>query len=675
MAVPFNPMAMRMKCLIYFLLPLLLLSCGKEQESNLLVGNNSEGVKETYTIPYSVIIDDSEATRATLGEGGTFASGYVFQSGDRLFVSYESGGNSLYGVLTLAEGAGTSTGEFEGDLTCSSGFYPVIANPEINYVLVGVNAATGFYSISGNRITAGPSYPSVIDYTSETLAGMVEKYSHFTASFSYNDRHITLTQQTVFLDFELELYRNDLILSGESPTVQVDIKSSDGNSVFQSVTGVPVEGSSTVSVLSFTTVFPAGTSLRGAQIWINNNGGIHCEPNFASDLNLFANHYYHVLRSAIEKFTVEAPIDGQGASVTFNYGHETLQYRRYTSGVWSDWEPYSSTISLGAGEKVSFRGQGSSYANTGGSIPFGNDNYTITSGTPLITVTNPVYIYGDIMSMVCDANWVMQSTVEADAFKFAFSGCKNINIPTDKDLLLSAETLGSSCYEGMFSGCTSLTKAPILAATTSVPERAYYGMFQGCSNLVTPPSSLPATTLGRQAYCQMFANCGELASAPAFPSTEGFFNGTQIFYRMFAKCLKLTEVTGRLFNSDTQLVEECYHGMFRHCRGLVTVPEGYLPSLTLAKWCYRGMFEEAAFTEAPVLPAPTLVDECYRFMFYKCSNLSNIKCLARYSISGNTPNFTTNVAAAGTFTKYAGVVWPSGNAGIPNGWTVAEATE
>ena len=137
----------------------------------------------------------------------------------------------------------------------------------------------------------------------------------------------------------------------------------------------------------------------------------------------------------------------------------------------------------------------------------------------------------------------------------------------------------------------------------------------------------------------------------------------------------MTAVTGQLFTSDTELVQECYHGMFRHCKSLATVPPGYLPSLTLATQCYRGMFESAAFTQAPDLPAATLKTECYRYMFYGCTNLNKIKCLARYSITNNTPNFTTNVAASGTFTKYTGVSWPSGNAGIPSGWSVVEVTQ
>jgi hypothetical protein len=47
---------------------------------------------------------------------------------------------------------------------------------------------------------------------------------------------------------------------------------------------------------------------------------------------------------------------------------------------------------------------------------------------------------------------------------------------------LPATTLDTHCYAEMFYGCTSLTKAPALPATTLV-DRCYYSMFSGCTSL------------------------------------------------------------------------------------------------------------------------------------------------------------------------------------------------
>lgn len=47
---------------------------------------------------------------------------------------------------------------------------------------------------------------------------------------------------------------------------------------------------------------------------------------------------------------------------------------------------------------------------------------------------------------------------------------------------MPATTLASSCYSGMFWGCSSLTIAPELPATT-LANRCYDSMFKNCSSL------------------------------------------------------------------------------------------------------------------------------------------------------------------------------------------------
>ena len=62
----------------------------------------------------------------------------------------------------------------------------------------------------------------------------------------------------------------------------------------------------------------------------------------------------------------------------------------------------------------------------------------------------------------------------------------------------SVGTLGSCgnrSYESMFEGCTSLTKAPTLPATT-LAEFCYWNMFKGCTSLEAAPT-LPATKLAK----------------------------------------------------------------------------------------------------------------------------------------------------------------------------------
>ena len=60
----------------------------------------------------------------------------------------------------------------------------------------------------------------------------------------------------------------------------------------------------------------------------------------------------------------------------------------------------------------------------------------------------------------------------------------------------------------MFEGCTSLTTAPKLPATT-LTKYCYASMFYNCTSLTTAPE-LPATTLAESCYEYMFRDCTKL---------------------------------------------------------------------------------------------------------------------------------------------------------------------
>ena len=111
------------------------------------------------------------------------------------------------------------------------------------------------------------------------------------------------------------------------------------------------------------------------------------------------------------------------------------------------------------------------------------------------------------------------------------------------------------CYEDMFRGCTLLTSAPSLPATT-LTGSCYSSMFYGCTSLTTPPE-LPATTLAKNCYSSMFYGCTSLTTPPELPATT--------------------------------LKEYCYFHMFEGCTSLTQAPE--LPATTLAKSCYDYMFK------------------------------------------------------------------------------------
>lgn len=122
----------------------------------------------------------------------------------------------------------------------------------------------------------------------------------------------------------------------------------------------------------------------------------------------------------------------------------------------------------------------------------------------------------------------------------------------------------------------------------------------------------------------------------------------------------------------TTLVEGCYASMFSNCAKLKNTPS--LPATVLAKNCYDNMFGSCkALTQGPALPASTLAERCYNQMFSSCYELAAVTCLAEdISATDCLQDWLSIVHGTGTFTKKAGVVYPSGNSGIPSGWTVVE---
>jgi hypothetical protein len=89
----------------------------------------------------------------------------------------------------------------------------------------------------------------------------------------------------------------------------------------------------------------------------------------------------------------------------------------------------------------------------------------------------------------------------------------------------------------MFGGCTALTEAPSLPATT-LATGCYMGMFAGCSSLVNAPS-LPATSLAEWCYGNMFDSCSSIVAAPDLPAAT-LKNGCYSY--MFRDCTSLRTV-------------------------------------------------------------------------------------------------------------------------------------
>lgn len=238
-----------------------------------------------------------------------------------------------------------------------------------------------------------------------------------------------------------------------------------------------------------------------------------------------------------------------------------------------------------------------------------NSSSQITVNTPLITEGNSILWRGKGTRMATSSNAYS---------KFSSTGKHNVS-----------GNIGTLLWTN--------SRVPTSLSTSN--NYAFYGLFYNDSNLMSVRDLiLPFTKLCSNCYGFMFCNCSGIVEGAILPATT--------------------------------LATDCYYRMYRNCTNLVTPSE--LPATTLEKQCYNNMFGGCTkLTTAPELPATTLVQNCYINMFQGCSGLKSVTCLATdISASGSTSNWLYNTASSGTFKKAAGVTWPTGASGIPNGWTV-----
>ena len=185
-------------------------------------------------------------------------------------------------------------------------------------------------------------------------------------------------------------------------------------------------------------------------------------------------------------------------------------------------------------------------------------------------------------------------------------------------------TMAGYCYKSLFYGCTALTQAPSLPATT-LADYCYHSMFSGCTSLTQAPD-LPATALAIRCYRSMFNDCASLIQAPALPATT--------------------------------LDSHCYEYMFSGCTSLTKAP--ILTATTLMDYCYSNMFVGCtSITKLPALPATTLANYCYANMFNGCSGLKlsstqTDEYTQEYRISTTGTGTTASNALTDMFTSTGG---------------------
>ena len=290
---------------------------------------------------------------------------------------------------------------------------------------------------------------------------------------------------------------------------------------------------------------------------------------------------------------------------TTKHWNGTLEYSTDTF-TWSIWDGTTtlSSATKGRDNVLYLRGTGNTVI-TGYNIPY---KWVLTG--------NNIKCIGNIENLLDYAT--VQSgahpTMAEHCYSEMFYGCSALTQAPD----MPATTLANYCYSDMFNGCTSLIKAPALPATT-LATHCYWFMFRGCTSLTQAPA-LPATTLADYCYQYMFRDCTAITQAPALPATT---LATFCYSYMFSGCTSLIQAPAL---PATTLATHCYRSMFRGCISLTQALT--LPATTLADYCYSYMFDGCtALTQAPALLAITLASKCYSYMFQGCTSLTKAPVL------------------------------------------------
>ena len=225
-------------------------------------------------------------------------------------------------------------------------------------------------------------------------------------------------------------------------------------------------------------------------------------------------------------FTAEA--EQKFKMTTKNYPISGLQYS-VNGGDWKDVEAGTEVPFGGTKGNLRLRG-----TNTNGTASGLNAYSTITFTNKNVNVT----CTGDIRTLL---DWRNYSTVDTQKAKFCnlFRGCTSLTAAPE----LKATTLADYCYSNMFRGCTSLTSAPELPATT-LANNCYTFMFYGCTSLTAAPE-LKATTLADGCYYIMFYGCTKLSTVTMLAPSDQISKASNCCYKWLYKAGTGETVTSR----------------------------------------------------------------------------------------------------------------------------------
>ena len=636
-------------------------SCSVSEDLEMEVPSADDCILEV-----AVGLGDGGKTRGLSGDASSITA--TWQAGDKVLVYKD---NTKVGELTPVSTGSAST-TLRGKL---SGTYDSYA---------AGSTLTLYYN------TTSTSFSSFTqDGTLATILANLRYQSATTTVSKASDRP-TLTGTAV--TFELATNNpsiNHFTLTKAMKTLRVCVKGSSS---------ILVSATAASPTTDFYVAIPAAASKT---YYIEGVDSRQSEYFQAKTAALSANKYYSASITLAEYPLTFEPVSATTTVTIPNSQGLTYEYSTNDGASWTSSSAASVAMSVSAGQRLMVRRLTGNCANDIGTI----------------TISQPCLVYGNVHSLFGFRNKLTGSfgqegykelfknqyyltshrfrnicivpvdgTVLAndlsDMFNRMFSGCNSLTTAPVLDLSnldTSSVQYMSGMFSYMFYGCSSLTTAPVLdlsyfetSSVISINIMFSY-MFSGCSSLTTGPvldlSNLDTSSVQYMSgmFSYMFSGCTSLTTAPVlnlYWDTSSVKNMNRMFYRMFSGCISLPtgpvlDISLFTFSHDNN-TEDMFSNMFSGCTSLTTGPV-----LDFSYW---------------VTSNGTGLYVMFKSMFDGCGNLNAVTMkLDNTTILGETSRFTDFLKGAkttGTLTVSSGTTsyWNAiKTAGyIPSGWSITE---
>ncbi len=235
-------------------------------------------------------------------------------------------------------------------------------------------------------------------------------------------------------------------------------------------------------------------------------------------------------------------------------------------------------------------------------------------------------VFGNIASIVTGGDLdAVPATLNANALIATFKN--DIRLVSAADLIIPYQNISERACRDMFYGCTGLTAAPALTATT-VNAYGYYAMFRDCISLTDVPD-IVATSVAAYGFQNMFYNCVSLTAAPALSVTA---LSTSVCKEMFYGCSNLVSAPAV---RPLSLSSDSCRDMFTNCVALTDVSAFDLTAVSdfPNNSLYNAFYGCAALTAAPTLHPTTLGNNCMYSAFNRCTALTDVSAIDLSGVS------------------------------------------